>query len=391
MGYKVYLINQEKTNFFTSFLLTYKTQSYILPYMEKHYFTIPFFIPHKGCPFTCIFCGQKKISGKSKCISPSEISAIIPQYLKTIPAGSSNPHIEVGFFGGSFTGLAIEEQSSYLKEVQPFLAHGQVHGIRLSTRPDFIDQRILDMLKKYKVTCIELGVQSMSDIVLKASKRGHTLRDIRTASDLILRNGFLLAHQIMVGLPRSSARKEINTARLSISMGATQIRIYPVVVIKDTELADMREKGLYKALKEYEAIKRCAKLMLLFEKNGVKVIRCGLHPSRGLITGEEIVEGPFHQAFRQKVETYIYGNLLKKCLKGTKVRKSVRKIYYNPAESHSILGHKRVNARYIEETILRKNILTPSSLIPKGSIGIEYENGKSTIISKFTKPYALNT
>ncbi|MGB2661176.1 MAG: DUF6873 family GME fold protein [Candidatus Omnitrophota bacterium] len=262
----------------------------------KHY-TIPFFIPHKGCPHKCIFCDQKRITGEEM-PDPGEVSGKIEKYLATMP--SEGVHIEVGFFGGSFTGLPPEKQEEFLKPVRAFLEEGRIKGIRLSTRPDLIDWKITSFLKDSGVTCIELGVQSMSGKVLAAAKRGHTEKDTERASRMILQEGFELGHQMMLGLPLSDLDEEFYTARRIWQLGARQVRIYPVIVVKGTELADLWMKGEYRPLEEEEAVERAAKLIAYFGSRNIKVIRCGLHPSEGLLSGEEYLAGPFHPAFGQK-------------------------------------------------------------------------------------------
>jgi len=214
--------------------------------------------------------------------------------------------IEVGFFGGSFTGLSKEKQKGLLDSVQEYLDEGLVKGIRLSTRPDLIDEEGLDFLKKRGVTCIELGVQSMSDMVLTSSKRGHTRQDVIDASKLIKKMGFTFGYQMMLGLPSSSESDEYMTAKYAFELGAQEARIYPLVVVKGTELANDWLTKRYLPLAEAEAIKRSANILLYLEGNGIKVIRCGLHPSEELVNGETYLDGPFHPAFKQKVESRIF-------------------------------------------------------------------------------------
>ena len=264
--------------------------------MKKHY-VVPFFIPHKGCPHQCVFCNQKKITGEDVPGTKS-IPGKIKKYLSTMP--EKGVHIEVGFFGGSFTGLSLKEQEELLSPVKPFIKKGRIKGIRLSTRPDYIDEEGVSFLKSHGVTCIELGVQSMSNKVLQASKRGHLAEDTEKASFIIQEKGLVLGHQMMLGLPLSSFEDELYTAKHINMLGAKQVRIYPVVVIKGTPLADLYRQGEYQVLEETEAIDRAAKLIHYFESNNIKVIRCGLHPSEGLLSGEEYLAGPFHPAFGQK-------------------------------------------------------------------------------------------
>jgi len=297
-------------------------------------------------------------------IDAATIPKTIKKYLKTIP--SHEPRIEVGFFGGSFTGIPAAEQRAYLGKAAPFLRKKVVHGIRLSTRPDYIDQKILNTLKAFGVTTIELGVQSMSDDVLKKSNRGHKSEDVLRASRLITKNGFRLVHQMMIGLPGSSQAKEIKTARSAVSLKANEVRIYPVIVIKNTHLARLWKKGLYRALSEEAAIKRSAALLDIFDKHQIPVIRLGLHPSEGLVSRKEILAGPFHEAFRQKVETFRYGQRLETFLKNYKNKSRIQHILYNPLETAYVIGYGRANAKFVDKTLSRLDVLKPDDSVKKG-------------------------
>jgi len=336
--------------------------------MKKHY-TIPFFITHRGCPFTCVFCRQEKISGRDKSPEPHDIAPIVRDYLETMPR--KNVRVEAAFFGGSFTGLPVALQHKYLESLKPFLASGKLHGIRLSTRPDFIDKPILDMLKKYRVSRVELGVQSLSDRILKKVKRGHTSSDVREASRLILKNRMALGHQMMVGLPGSTLKDELMTAEGSIALGASEVRIYPVLVIKGTHLAKLWKAGKYSPLTEEEAVRRCAKLISLFESHKTRVIRCGLHPSEGLLSGKDVLAGPFHVSFRQKVETRIYRNMFRAFLKRDKRSAAVSLIHCNPRDAAYVIGHERSNAAYLEKALKKRVAFKQSPACKPGTVRIE--------------------
>ncbi len=263
----------------------------------KHY-TIPFFVPHMGCQHQCVFCDQRRITGKEGdgIPGPPDIIHKIETYLSTMR--SQPARVQVGFFGGSFTGIPAEKQARCLEPVKSYINKGAIDGIRLSTRPDLVDPEKIDFLKSRGVKCVELGVQSMSDKVLAASKRGHTSGDTVMASRMVREmGGFDLVHQIMLGLPGSSSEDELRTAEVSADLGAGQVRIYPVVVMKGTELARMWERGEYTALSMGEAVERAARLMAFFEKRKVRVIRCGLHPTEGLLSGDDHLAGPFHPSF----------------------------------------------------------------------------------------------
>lgn len=200
--------------------------------MKQHYI-IPIFVPHLGCPNDCIFCNQKSISGEQREVSAKEVKEQIEFYLKSFK-NKENAIVEVAFFGGSFTGIPQIKQEELLQTVQEYIKNGQVDSIRVSTRPDYINKEILKLLKKYKVHTIELGVQSSNDYILKRSKRGHTFEDVKKASKLIRKNGFCLGHQMMVGLPESTRLDELNTAKDLAKLKPKIVRIYPVLIIKNT-------------------------------------------------------------------------------------------------------------------------------------------------------------
>ncbi len=203
--------------------------------MRQHYI-IPIFVPHLGCPNDCIFCNQKSISGEQRQVSAKEVKEQIEFYWKSFK-NKETAFIEVAFFGGSFTGIPQEKQIELLQAVQEYIDKGKVNSIRISTRPDYINKEILKLLKKYKVHTIELGVQSSNDYILRRSKRGHTFEDVKKASKLIRRYGFCLGHQMMVGLPESTRLDELNTARDLAKLKPKIMRIYPVLVIKNTRIS----------------------------------------------------------------------------------------------------------------------------------------------------------
>jgi histone acetyltransferase (RNA polymerase elongator complex component) len=281
--------------------------------MKKKHFNIPVFIPELACPFQCIYCNQKKISGCLKIPTPEEINKIIDVRLLTIP--KEGTEIEVAFFGGNFTGLNLSEQETFLRNVQPYIDAGQISGIRVSTRPDYINQDVLKLLKKYNVKTIELGAQSMDNDVLKQVGRGHTSEDTALAAKMIKAEGFSLGLQMMIGLPGDTLQKSIYTAKKIIDLKADNTRIYPTLVISGTKLEELFNSGGYKPLSLEEAVTWSKELLKIFEEANVSVIRIGLHPSEGLIKGDEMVAGPFHPSFRELVLTEIWHDLLKPLFK----------------------------------------------------------------------------
>lgn len=271
--------------------------------MKLRHNTIPVFIPEEACPNQCVFCNQHRIAGAECAPSVEEVLRSVNAHLLTIPAGNE---VEIGFFGGNFTGIPLREQQAYLECVQPYIESGRVHGIRLSTRPDYINKDILDFLKQYKVTSIELGAQSLDDEVLKMAGRGHTAMQVHEAAELIKENGYNLGLQMMIGLPGDTAEISIFTAQEIIRLGADCTRIYPTLVIKNTELEQQYIDGKYQPLSLEEAISRVADLVPLFIEANVKILRIGLHPSEGLLDRTSLVAGPFEVAFGEMVFSEIW-------------------------------------------------------------------------------------
>lgn len=318
--------------------------------MKKEY-VIPIFVPHKGCPNDCIFCNQRKISGQLKDITAQDVKQTIEYYLSNFK--DDNKYVEVAFFGGSFTGIDIEKQQELLEAANEYIKAGQVRSIRISTRPDYINKHILKFLKKYNIKTIELGVQSANDYILNKCKRGHTFEDVKKASKMIRWKGFILGHQMMVGLPESTVQDEINTAKALIKLKPKIVRIYPVLVIKDTQLEKEYIQEEYNPLTVEQAVERSKELLKLFNSKKIKVIRVGLQNSEEItspeVEGSQVIAGPYHPAFRQLVESRIWYDCIVEKIKkfNTKVKKV--EIVANDYNVNNIIGHKRENIEKLKE------------------------------------------
>ncbi len=253
---------------------------------------IPVFIPHLGCPNNCVFCDQRKISGCTF-FDEAGVEKEIKQALSTL---SREDDVEIAFFGGSFTGIDRDLMLRLLEISDKFISSGKVNRVRCSTRPDYIDNEILEILRSHHVETVEIGIQSMSDSVLSASKRGHTAQRTREACRAVKEFGFKLIGQMMIGLPGSTLADEIETARAICSLGADGARVYPTVVFADTELSEMSADGRYTPLSTEEAIERTASVLDIFDRAGVPVIRVGLCAGENLSSPESVVGGANHPA-----------------------------------------------------------------------------------------------
>lgn len=318
--------------------------------MKKEYI-IPIFVPHLGCPNNCIFCNQKKISGQTKMVTAKDVEDTIEYYLKNFK--DDYRYVEVAFFGGSFTAIETKIQEELLEAVQPYIQNKKVNSIRISTRPDAIDKEILKRLKKYHVKTIELGVQSMNNYILSRCQRGHTVEDVKKASKLIRLHGFILGHQMMVGLPESTMQDEINTTKEIIKLKPKIVRIYPVLVIKDTPLAIEYEKEEYIPLTVTQAVERCKEVVVLFNQKKINVIRIGLQNTEEISDpskeASQVVAGPFHPAFRQLVEAGLWYDSILREIKKINTKVIQVKILANEENINNIIGHKKENIVKLKE------------------------------------------
>ena len=299
-------------------------------------YNIPIFIPHLGCPFDCVFCNQRRITGRGTDVTPEEAVCIIEEQLKTLP---KDAHIETAFFGGSFTGIPMEEQNALMDAVQPYIEDGRIQGIRLSTRPDYITEEILDNLLRHHVTTIELGVQSLDDEVLKSACRGHNAAQVHNAVSLIKKYPFTLGLQMMTGLPGDTPEKSMYTAREIVKLKPALVRIYPTLTIKDTFMEKMYYEGRYKPQTLDEAVELAKQLLLLFEENDIRVIRLGLQSTGEICESGSVVAGPVHSSFGELVESSIYLDIMRSALPdGGSVS-----VFVNPREISKAVGNRRSN------------------------------------------------
>ena len=262
---------------------------------------IPIFIPHAGCPHQCVFCNQKKISGQ-KIASAQAVRQQIEKYLQWIKPGPAN---EAAFYGGSFTGLEPELQEELFAPVDELLQKGVIGSVRCSTRPDYISPARLELLKRHNVSTVELGVQSLDDEVLQRAERGHDAASVTQAVQLLREYGFKVGLQLMCGMPGQSRESFLQTVAQSVALQPDIVRLYPLLVIKDTPLEVSCRSGGFTPLSVEAAAELCAEAWEQFTAAGITVIRMGLQPDEELCTPGNIVAGPFHPAFGELVKSLV--------------------------------------------------------------------------------------
>ena len=306
--------------------------------MSKKHSNISIFVPHIGCPNKCSFCNQRYITGTCKAPNADDVEQAVLTAVKTKKYDPKTT--EIAFFGGSFTAINRNYMLSLLEAASSFAKIGLVKGIRISTRPDAIDDEILELLKEYNVTAIELGAQSFNNHVLRMNNRGHDSRDIEVASALIKKHGFELGLQIMTGLYADDNESLERTVRKIIDIRPNTVRIYPTIVLKDTDLAALYIDGIYKPQSLQDAIKICTKLYLMLTKEGISVIRLGLHS----IEKDAYLAGPWHPAFSELCQSQI---MLTKVLTHL-FDKGEYTIFVGKSDVSKMVGQKKSNLKYLK-------------------------------------------
>lgn len=304
-------------------------------------------MPHSGCPHDCIFCNQKKITGISTEVTKKDVKEIIEMCLTTLDQDKHD--IEIAFFGGSFTAIETNRQEELLSVASSYVEKNIVKDIRLSTRPDCIDEEKLSLLKKYNVSIIELGVQSMDLEVLEKSIRGHDCDCVKKSSSLIKSFGFKLGLQMMIGLVADTYEKSLNTAFEFVDIKPDFVRIYPTLVVTNTGLEQLYNQKKYEPFNLESTIEICKVLFVLFKLNNIEIIRLGLQASENIEIGRDVVAGPYHPAMGELVESRIFRDFIENYIinKNKDIKSLV--IYTNKKNISKIIGNKKVNLEYFKK------------------------------------------
>ena len=323
---------------------------------------ISIFIPHIGCPHRCSFCDQRTISGAQRIPHGDDVREICGKALAEV---KSPENTEIAFFGGSFTAIPRAYMTELLEAAHSFVGEGKFSGIRISTRPDCIDDEVLTLLKRYGVTSIELGAQSMSDKVLEANERGHSCADVEKASALIREYGFELGLQMMIGLYKSDMADEYETLDKIVSVHPDTVRIYPVVILDGTKLGELYKSGEYSTFSFEEVTEFAAIAMMKFEYDGIKVIKCGLHASE--FVERDMIGGFYHPAFREICESNIYRRKMEELI-AYETKSGFDFVFaVNSACISKAMGHKKVNVEYFKNHGINIKIIGDAN-IPKYDI-----------------------
>lgn len=326
---------------------------------------IPVFVPHLGCPNDCVFCNQRRISGHIEPATAQTVKNAIEEAAALTPPGTKR---QLAFYGGSFTAIPEARQIELFEAAQPYLADGTISSIRLSTRPDAIDCTVLKRLKKYGVTVIELGAQSMCDRVLELSGRGHDSAAVADSSKLIKAAGFDLILQMMTGLPGDTDESCIETAKKIIDLAPNGVRIYPTVIVRDTVLCDMWRAGTYKEHTVEDAVRVCSKIVPLFNEAGIPIIRMGLNPTEDL-SGGDALGGAYHPALGELVHSRIMLEKARGLLAGARPGSSVV-LGVNRSDVSKMIGQHRCNVHALVSEFSLRELKIHEASVKSGEISI---------------------
>ena len=308
---------------------------------------IPIFVIYRGCPNRCVFCNERITAGDyPDRLTEDTIRTISDRHLKN----SGMKFDQIAFYGGNFTGIDRNYQVELLDIAQSYVNAGMIHSIRISTRPDYIDDDRIELLSHYSVSTVEMGAQSMVDEVLSLSGRGHSSEDVRTAVRLLKNNGIETGVHLMVGLPGDTRKRFEYTVEEIIRIRPDTVRIHPTIVFKDTPLATSYLEGTYRPPTLDEAVELCKHALLRFQKAGIPVIRLGLHTTKEMETDNNIIAGPFHPAFRSLVEGAIFLDMASDLLKSADLKDSNVVFSVAPQDVSNLRGMKNRNIKILKES-----------------------------------------
>ena len=320
-------------------------------------FVIPIFISHQGCPHCCIFCDQFTITGgaqgeEDQSVTGEKVRSIIEEWLQR-PRKNDKAGVQVAFYGGSFTGISIKRQEELLGAVKPYVDDGRVEGVRISTRPDYVDDTVLSLLRAHSVTIVELGLQSLDQEVLDRSGRGHTALQSEKAMRLLRQRGFIVGAQLMCGLPGDSPGRLMATTRRVAALAPDFVRIYPALVIKGSGLEKLYRAQAYRPLSLSKAIVLVCRMKRIFAQHGIKVVRMGLQPSRAL--EEKVQAGPYHPAFGELVNSRSLFLQTRQVLRSQGKRK-IKRVAVSAADESAFRGPDNLNIRRLTALGLLRDV-----------------------------------
>jgi len=339
---------------------------------------IPIFLPAMGCRERCLFCNQRALAGELP--SPHSVRSLIEASLPALPSEGKERQKQIAFYGGSFTAIHRNDQARYLKEVRPFVVAGLIDSIRISTRPDALDEETLSLLKEYGVKTIEVGVQSMIDEVLFLARRGHCAVDTADAVSRLKDKNYEVGLQLMIGLPGDTLDRFLQTLDRGIELKPDFLRIHPTLVLKGAPLEDLWRAGEYSPQPLSEAVQWLKKGILRLENSFISVARIGLQPTKEL--QRDYLAGPYHPALHQLVDSSIFFDMATSLLQ--RVQKNGQALLFcHSKEVSNLRGQRNENILKLKKDFnLSEILIEERKELPRGSLGLQTPEGEISIDRK---------
>lgn len=330
---------------------------------------IAIFVPQQGCPQSCSFCHQAHITGvsMSTTLDSDELRRQIDRALQEPKSRHQKAQFDLAFYGGSFTGLELHKQNELLRTAQGYIDQGKLSGIRLSTHPAMFDAQVLELLRRYSVSFIELGVQSFDDRVLELAGRRHTAAEAVEIINRLQTHDIQVGIHLMIGLPGDSYEKSLASARKTIGLKPASVRIHPCLVIRGTRLEQLYQTGQYHPLSLDTAVQISKDMLALFKQHNISVARIGLQTTESM--ERNILGGPYHPAFRQLVESaLLYENMAAQAA-ARKASGTPLIFQVSPKDLSTARGQKNSNMRKLQEAFQAQEVrIIPDASLPRGEI-----------------------
>ncbi len=323
---------------------------------------VPVFVPHLGCPHSCVFCDQHRITGQETPAVPETVIQAMRQ-TAALPYGAKR---QLEFYGGSFTAIPPADQETLLSAAKEFISRGELTSIRVSTRPDAISSDVLKRLESFGVKTVEIGAQSMDDEVLRMSGRGHSASDVERAARQIRKAGFSLVLQMMTGLPGATDEKDIFTAEKLIALNPDAVRIYPTVIVRGTALHRLWMEGAVLEHTVEDAVRVCSRIVPMFEDAGIDILRIGLNPTDQL-SGGDAVAGAYHPALGELVRSRIFRNRAEQILM-QEGPLTEAELGVNAADLSQMIGQRRENILYLRGRLGLEKLSVRPVQVQRGKI-----------------------
>jgi len=309
---------------------------------------IPIFVMNRGCPNRCVFCNERITAGAyPEFITKGYFKETVDAHLES--AGKRFHETQIAFYGGSFTGMDTSYQETLLEYARPYIERGLVDSIRISTRPDYIDEEHLEFMQRRYVQTVEIGAQSLDNEVLERANRGHSADDVKRATLLLKKKGFETGLHLMVGLPVDTTGGFLDTVAEVVSLKPHMVRIHPTIVFRDTDLGKMYRDGSYVPLTMEEAVEWSKRALIRFRKASIQVIRLGLHTTGEMTDDGNIIAGPFHPSFRSFVEGALFLDMAASLLKRSKGLKHAVSFFVSPRDVSNMRGFRNINISILQK------------------------------------------